>query len=136
MNKIVKAVLVVAFFYLVIMGLLGLQYLFDRGDMKKAAQVIYEYRPRTAGEGQGGLTLAQAMAVAYGVAEDRLKCETKIASRFEGRVLVECDRAADYQKISPHDNFQWEVNVTSGQVTPLNAKAKGLFSWQKSASES
>lgn len=121
LRTIFKALVVIALAYVGLMAVLGVQYFFDRGDMKKAARVVYEYRPRGHEK-----TLVELMAQHYGIGGDQLKCETQIISRYEGRVLVECGPPDLFKAHDAEVNFQWEVDVVGGAIRELNEKAKKL----------
>jgi len=54
--------------------------------MKKAAKVIYQYKPLN----KQDITLVQMMAQQLGISQENLHCETQLISRYEGHVLVEC----------------------------------------------
>lgn len=77
MKKIFRGLLVVLFAYLMVMGMMSLQHLFDRGDMKKAAQVIYQFQPNK----DSPQTLLDLMLIAKAQKNpDDMRCETSILS--------------------------------------------------------
>ena len=96
--------------YVAVSAVVGLQHLFDKGDIKKASKVLYELRP-----GDGSQTLLQWMAAENGSTTESLECYSQLVSRYEGLVNLEC---AD---------FVWQVNVVAGQVLPANEAATQLM---------
>lgn len=128
MLKIIfRAILVIIAVYCVIMAVVAVQYFFDRGDMKKAAKVIYEFRPQGPSDNTKNATLAEQMAAFYKISTDDLYCETQIVSRYEGHVLVECGEENGFQADNRELNFYWLVNVVAGRIDGKNKLALQLM---------
>jgi len=126
MKTIIRAFIVIIVIYATVMAVMGLQYMFDRGDMKKAAKVIYEFKPsHTVNK-----TLAELMAQNLGVTPEELHCETELISRYEGRVLVECGDKKSFQPENTDLNFHFVVDVVRGSVDGKNEKARKLIATQ------
>lgn len=123
MNKIWRAFAVIAVIYALVMGLLSVQYFFDRGDMKKAARVIYRFKPDNDKEA----SLIQLMAGSWQVNQDDVRCETQVMSRYEGHVFVECGLKTGFEKNSTEKNYHWIVDVVAGRIVAKNDKAKFLM---------
>lgn len=123
MKQIFRALIVIFVIYASVMAIMGVQYLFDRGDMKKAVKVVYNLKPNQ----NEDKTLTKVMADTLSITEEQLYCETQIISRYEGRVLVECGNKATYQSLNSKLNFQWEVDVIRGGIKGRNVKAQRLI---------
>ncbi|MCP5463500.1 MAG: hypothetical protein H7A33_00580 [Deltaproteobacteria bacterium] len=114
-QKVLKSLVVILMVYASVMVLLGLQHLFDRGDLKKASKVFYQFRP-----GTSQVLLVDQMAQQMGVEPTALQCQAQILSRYEGHVLMVCthDQSTEYQ---------WVVDVVAGIIKPHNQQANVLF---------
>lgn len=110
MKGYLRIIGVFAVIYVAVSAVVGLQHLFDKGDIKKASKVLYELKP-----GDGSKTLLQWMAVEKGLTQDDLECYSQLVSRYEGLVNLECS------------DFVWQVNVVAGQVLPANEPATQLM---------
>jgi len=104
------------------MALMTLQYFFDRGDMKKAAQVIYNYKPDPLKE----TTLISLMAEKYNLDSQSIRCETELISRYEGSIFIDCGVTNNFTKHSD-ENFHWLVDVVSARIVAKNDKARELM---------
>ena len=114
MKKVWRVILGIVIIYAAVMALMSVQYFFDQGDLKKAAAVIYEYRPPL----HPDKTLLEFMAADLKLNPDQVHCETQLLSRYEGRVLVECGVTGN--------NYEWVVDVVRHTVTAHNDRAKNL----------
>jgi hypothetical protein len=115
-RRALRVAAVLAVVYFCVVALSFLQGLFDRGDLRRAAHVIYEFRPG----GPAGKTLVELMAAADGVVPDRMACQTEMASRYEGRVLTTCRGAAGTEP------FVWVIDVVGGRVEPQGPRSRLL----------
>ena len=116
-----RAAVVIFMVYAIVMAVMTLQYFFDRGDMKKASQVIYQSRPN------GKDLLIDVMARDLKISSQDLYCETQVESRYEGHVLVECGNKMDFKSHDFVTHFQWRVDVLAGQVIGENKLAQQLM---------
>jgi hypothetical protein len=123
-SKFWRGVFVVLAFFFTVMGLLTLQFFFDRGDIKRASRVIYEYKP--AGQEK---TLTALIADEIGISEESLICESALISRYEGRVHVGCHGS------EPKPVYEWEVNVVAAIIKPRNGYSQQLMNSLKSGNE-
>lgn len=121
MKTLFKVLVVILFAYAAVMGLMTLQYFFDRGDLKRASRVIYQYTP----SGQDK-KLVQVMADEFKVSLDDLYCETALESRYEGHVTVTCGPKTLFLK-QPKQNFVWVVDLVASSIRPYNEKAKAML---------
>jgi len=122
MKTIVRVIFVVLFAYGTVMGLMSLQYFFDRGDLRRASKVIYDYQPRPGSSKK----LVEYMAEGYQVDLGDLYCETTLASRFEGHVMVECGKKLGFVSERADINFQWVVDLVGSRIEPKNQRARQL----------
>lgn len=122
MKSLVRLILVVGFGYALVMGLMTLQYFFDRGDIRRASEVIYNYRP-TKDESK---TLIQLMAEKLAIETNQIHCESQIVARYEGYVQVECGKQESYRP-SADVNFLWQVDLVGARITAVNESAKNLM---------
>jgi hypothetical protein len=113
--------------YVGIMGVMGLQYLFDRGDLRKADLVVSQFKPEGSDK-----TLKELMAGRLGVAETGLSCLAVLLSRYEGRVEVDCRLAtADDHNAVGREEFRFEVDVVAAQIRALNDVTKALVGGER-----
>ncbi len=111
MKKLFRVLLVVFAIYAILMAAMTVQYFFDRGDLRKASAVIFEFKPdKTKDE-----TLAALMAAEQKILPDELVCDTQIASRYEGLVLVTCR------------DYEWMVDVVASRIYPKSEAAQKLM---------
>lgn len=111
MKKFFRVLLVVFAIYAIVMAAMAVQYFFDRGDLRKASAVIYEFKPdKTKDE-----TLAALMAAEQKILPTELACDAQIMSRYEGQVLVTCDK------------YEWMVDVVASRIYPKNEVAQKLM---------
>lgn len=122
MKKLWRVIVAVLIVYAAVMALMSVQYFFDRGDLKKAAAVIYQYKLPSHPE----KNLLELMASDLNVNPDRVHCETELLSRYEGRVLIECGAQARFKKHDSGNNHEWVVDVVLHTVQAHNDKAKKL----------
>lgn len=111
MKKIFRVLGMIFAAYAIVMAAMIVQYFFDRGDLKKAAAVVYQFKPVNGKES----TLIDFMADEQHLAPDAINCQTQIASRYEGRVAVTCD------------GYQWMVDVVGSRIYPQNEQARKLM---------
>lgn len=116
-----RAAVVIFMIYAIVMAVMTVQYFFDRGDMKKASQVIYQAKPN------GTDLLITLMAGDAKITSTDLYCETQIESRYEGYVLVECGPKQTFKTGDAANNYLWRVDVIGGQVSAKNEKAQKLI---------
>lgn len=123
MRTIFRVLGVVVIAYACVMAVMGMQYLFDRGDLRKASQVISQYKPKGSDK-----TILTLMAERSGVPESRIACDSHLLSRYEGRVEVDC-RASDGEGhvIAGRQEFRFEVDVVGAQLRALNDATKALI---------
>ena len=95
---------------------------FDRGDLRKATAMIYEYRLPSHPE----KNLLSLMAEDLKVSLDQVRCETELLSRYEGRVLIECGSQTTFKKHDSGNNHEWVVDVVLHTVQTHNEKSKTL----------
>ncbi len=114
MKSLARILGVVLFAYLFVMAVMTVQYFFDRGDMRKASQVIFEFRP----QGSNHPTLLETMASLSQVKKEDVNCQTTLASRYEGLVDVDCKAGTE--------SFLWEIDVVAGRVIPKNDNASRI----------
>lgn len=114
MKKLWRVIVAVLIVYAAVMALMSVQYFFDRGDLKKAAAVIYQYKLPS----HPDKNLLELMASDLNVNSEQVQCETELLSRYEGRVLIECGVAGN--------NYEWVVDVVLHTVQAHNDKAKKL----------
>lgn len=122
MKSFIRLIIVVGCGYALIMGLMTLQYLFDRGDIRRASEVIYNYRPSK----EVSKTLIQLMAEKLTIEETKIHCESQIVARYEGYVQVECGEQESY-KPSAAVNFLWQVDLVGARITAINEPAQNLM---------
>lgn len=118
MKKFYRALIVIFAFFLIGMTLLTVRFIFDRRDMKKACQMVMEYRPRE--DLNLGLTLAQIMS--FERIESPVFCEARLISRYEKKLIVNCQ--ADIDSAS---SFTWLVDLAEQSVLPEGESAKALL---------
>ena len=114
MKKIWRVILGIVIVYAAVMALMSVQFFFDRGDLKKAAALIYQYKPPS----HPDKTLVELMAQDQKIHPDEVHCETKLLSRYEGRVLIDCGVAGN--------NYEWVVDVVRHTVAAHNSRAEKL----------
>lgn len=120
MNRFFRILGVIVIAYAGVMAVLYLQYLFDRGDLRKAEQVISQFKPK--GEER---TLMRIMADSLGVDAAGFSCESRILSRYEGRIEVGCGKIAAATKFKPA--FRFEVDVVGATIRALDGDSKNLL---------
>lgn len=130
MKTLVRVLGVVLIVYAGIMAVMGLQYLFDRGDLRKADQVLSQFKPEGSDK-----TLKELMTGKLGVAEGGLSCSSTLLSRYEGRVEVDCRSAtavaADDNDAGGREEFRFEVDVVAAQIKALNDATKALVGGER-----
>jgi hypothetical protein len=114
-NRLIRILFVLLFVYLTGLAVVTVQYYFDRGDLKKASQVLFEFRP------QGKETLALLMSQKLMIQESQLKCESQLLSRYEGRVRVLCG------SVKKPQHFVFDVDVVGYSIQAINSVTKNLF---------
>lgn len=127
MKSLLRIGLVIFFAYALVMALMTLQYFFDRGDIRRASEVVYEYVPNQ----KTGKKLLQLMADQLKIDEKAIHCEAEITSRYEGIVQVECGNIQNYRSNSPQLNFIWKVNLVGSQLLPSNDLSKVIVELSK-----
>lgn len=119
MKKLWRVIVAVLIVYAAVMALMSVQYFFDRGDLKKAAEVIYQYKLPS----HPDKNLLELMALDLNVSSNQVHCETELLSRYEGRVLIECGAQATFKKHDSGNNHEWVVDVVLHTVQAHNDKA-------------
>jgi hypothetical protein len=115
--------------YLGVMAVMYLQFLFDRGDIRKASQFLNDFKPGPAHEH----SLLEVMATDLGQAPDQIACDSEILSRTEGTVLIHCHGIVAEQKTTR--NYEWIINLVSYQVSANNPEASALLAKVESGHE-
>lgn len=111
MKKVLRFLAMIIAVYAIVMAAMVVQYFFDRGDLKKASAVIYQFKPVAARPD----TLIDYMAAESHVTPDAIQCQSQITSRYEGRVSVICD------------GYEWVVDVVASRIYPQNEQAHKLM---------
>lgn len=122
MKLIIRLAAVVVFCYALLLSVTTLQYFFDRGDIRRASEVIYKYQPVR----DHSKTLVQIMAKSLNIMEADIHCESQIVARYEGYVQVECGAKANFIPGIPK-NFVWQVDLVGARIKPANDKATTLM---------
>lgn len=115
MKTVLRVLGVVTVFFAGMMSLYYLQYLFDRGDLKKADAVIRGFKP--AGRDD---TLLEIIAKNDGVAVTAVTCAGRIISRYEGRVGMTCGKGSG-------DPYRFEVDVVGSVLRALDERTRGII---------
>ncbi len=112
--------------YFGVSSVVYLQNRFDKSDLNKAADFIYEFKPNP----QNGKNLMELMAQDLKKPVSEVFCESQILSRTEGTVLVSCYPKSSSQDQMMQSRYEWVIHLVSYLVSPNNVRAKLLLANQ------
>lgn len=127
MRVLFRALGVIVIIYAVVMALMGLRYIFDQGDLRKASQIIQQFKLKGSDK-----TLMALMSDRLGIPEAALFCEPHMLSRYGGRIEVDC-RGPSVVLASKKDNgvtmkeFRFEVDIVTAHLRALDEDAIELL---------